>query len=98
MTPQIPHLRIVVSVSAFVMIGFGLVSAYVIGWSDDKVTQGNILGTWQNFALLVIGFWIGSSSGGKQRPPDSPLEVDVVGTPGSPPKERDPAQTEETRP
>ena len=94
MTPQIPHLRIVVAVSAFVLAAFGLVSAYVLIGSDDEVTKGNIIGTWQNFALLVIGFWIGSSSGGKQRPPenpesDAPLKVDVVGTPDSPPEEKE---------
>jgi len=71
-TPQIPHLRIVVGVSAFVLLGFAAVSAYVIGWSDDAVTKGNIIGTWQNFALLAVGFWIGSSSGGKAKEEPSP--------------------------
>jgi hypothetical protein len=64
---QIPHLRIIVAVSAFVLIGFGAVSTYVLGWSDDAVTKGNIIGTWQNFALLAVGFWIGSSSAGKAK-------------------------------
>lgn len=67
MTPQIPYIRIVVAVSFFVLLGFAAVSAYVIGWSDDAVTKGNIIGTWQNFALLAVGFWIGSSSGGKAK-------------------------------
>ena len=66
-SPQIPHLRIVVAVSAFVLVGFTGVSAYVIGWSTDLVTKGNIIGTWQNFALLAVGFWLGSSSGGKSK-------------------------------
>lgn len=69
----IPHLRIVVAVSVFVLVGFALVSAYVLVWSDDDVTKGNVIATWQNFALLAVGFWIGSSSGGKARsePPPS---------------------------
>lgn len=66
-SPQIPHLRIVVAVSAFVLLGFTAISAYVIGWSTDMVTKGNIIGTWQNFALLAVGFWLGSSSGGKAK-------------------------------
>lgn len=65
--PQIPHLHIVVAVSGFVLAGFAVVSGYVIGWSEDEVTKGNIIGTWQNFALLAVGFWIGSSSGGKAK-------------------------------
>lgn len=87
MTPTIPHLRIVVAVSAFVLIGFALVSFYIILWGEDEVTKGNIIGTWQNFALLAVGFWIGSSSGGKakddappsvtiKQPPDEPIPVE----------------------
>lgn len=61
----IPHLRVVVTVSAFVLIGFASVSVYVLGWTDDEVTKGNVIGTWVNFAMLAVGFWLGSSSGGK---------------------------------
>ena len=76
-SPQIPHLRIVVAVSAFVLAGFTGVSAYVIGWSTDLVTKGNIIGTWQNFALLAVGFWLGSSSGGKSKDevPQAPADA-----------------------
>lgn len=62
---QIPHIRIVVAVSAFVLLGFAVVSAYVLGWTNDDVTKGNVIGTWVNFAMLAVGFWLGSSSGGK---------------------------------
>ena len=77
---KIPHLRIVVTICAFVLIGFGAVSAWVLGWSDDLVTKGNIIASWQNFAMLAVGFWIGSSSGGKIKdvagvdPPAEPVE------------------------
>ena len=77
---RIPHLQIVVAVSAFVLLGFAAVSAYVIGWSDDAVTKGNIIGTWQNFALLAVGFWIGSSSAGKAKE-ETPAPT---GQPGDP--------------
>ncbi len=66
-TSHIPHLRIVVGVSAFVLAGFAIVSGWALAFSDDEVTKGNIIGTWQNFALLAVGFWIGSSSGSRAR-------------------------------
>lgn len=89
MNPRVPHLRVVISVTAFVLVGFSLVSAYVLVYSDDEVTKGNIIGTWQNFALLGVGFWLGSSSAGKAsreqvevvNPPDRPVPT----TPGEEP-------------
>ena len=84
MTPaSIPHLRVVVAVSAFVLIGFAAVSSFVLGWTDDEVTKGNIIGTWQNFALLAVGFWIGSSSGGKTKDSE-PRQVEVMNDSSSP--------------
>jgi hypothetical protein len=64
---RVPHLRVVVAVSGFVLLGFAAVSAYVLGWSADEVTQGNVIGTWINFAMLAVGFWLGSSSAGKAK-------------------------------
>lgn len=88
MIPAIPHIRIVVAVSAFVLTGFAIVSAYVLGWTDDEVTKGNVIGTWVNFAMLAVGFWLGSSSGGKVK--DS--EPRPSGTPS------DPVSVEEVKP
>lgn len=82
-TPNIPHLRIVVAVSAFVLVGFAVVSGYVLHFTSDEVTKGNIIGTWQNFALLAVGFWIGSSSAGKATP-TGPTETRVVNPPSDP--------------
>lgn len=65
MSARIPHLRVVVAVTVFVLIGFAAVSVYVLGWTQDDITKGNIIGAWVNFAMLAIGFWLGSSSGGK---------------------------------
>ena len=91
MTSSIPHLRIVVAVSAFVLIGFLGVSAYVLGWTQDDVTKGNVIGTWINFAMLAVGFWLGSSSGGKAKDP-GPVETHIVNKPG------DPVSVEEVKP
>ena len=68
MNGHIPHLRVVVTVSGFVLLGFLGVSIYVLGWSADEVTKGNVIGTWINFAMLAVGFWLGSSSAGKSQP------------------------------
>ena len=65
---KIPNLPIVIAVSAFVLVGFAAVSAYVLLYSTDEVTKGNIIGSWQNFGMLAVGFWLGSSSGGKAAP------------------------------
>lgn len=77
---RIPHLRVVVAVSGFVLLGFAGVSAFVLGWTNDDVTKGNVIGTWINFSMLAVGFWLGSSSGGKSQP----NEVPVVNPPSDP--------------
>lgn len=77
MNPSIPHLRVVIAVSAFVLFGFAIVSGYVLGWTTDDVTKGNIIGSWVNFAMLAVGFWLGSSSGGKQTP-NGPSPADAT--------------------
>ena len=64
-TNKIPHLRVVVAVSAAAIIGFAVISAYVLIYTNDDVTKGGIVATWQNVALLAFGFWLGSSRGGK---------------------------------
>jgi hypothetical protein len=86
---SIPYLPIVVAVTAFVLFGFAATSGFVLVYTDDDVTKGNIIGTWQNFALLAVGFWLGSSSGGKAQPaepvePIAPQEVTVVSSADSP--------------
>lgn len=78
---RIPHLRVVVAVSGAAIIGFAIISGYVLGYTDDDVTKGGIVATWQNVALLAFGFWLGSSSGGKGKDdapsgkPDDPVTV-----------------------
>lgn len=70
MKTSIPNLRVVIAVSGFVLVGFSLVSAYVLVFTTDEITKGNIIGTWQNFGMLAVGFWLGSSSGGKAKDND----------------------------
>lgn len=69
---RVPHLRIVVGASALAILGYAVFSVWVFGWSDDAALKGDVLGTWKSFAVLAFGFWLGSSSGGKARDPDTP--------------------------
>lgn len=82
MNGHVPHLRVVIAVSAFVLLGFAAISGYVLGFSADEVTKGNVIGTWINFAMLAVGFWLGSSSAGKAK--DSPTDVRVMNPPSDP--------------
>lgn len=89
MTGTIPHLRVVVAVTGFVLCGFAAVSAAVfLSAGIDPATKGSIIEAWKNFALLAVGFWIGSSSGGKAKseapqpvvvdqPADKPVPVEA---------------------
>lgn len=90
MTAQIPHLRVVVTVTFFVLIVFAAVTAGVLISGDvDAATKGSIIEAWKNFALLGVGFWLGSSSGGKQLP-EAPQSV-VVDQPADKPVPVEPA-------
>ena len=83
MNARIPHLRIVVAVTAAAIFGYALVTGYVLIFTDDLVTQGGVIGTWQNVALLGFGFWLGSSSGGKAKD-ETPTPVTAENTPDKP--------------
>lgn len=78
---KVPHLRVVVAVCVYVLAGWSAVSLWSLMGSDDKITQGNIVATWQNFAMLAVGFWLGSSSGGKANaiPSNTTVETRLVG-------------------
>lgn len=62
---SIPHIKVVVSVTFFVLICFAAVSAYVLVNSDDDTIRGSIIGTWTTMATSAGAFWLGASSGGK---------------------------------
>lgn len=63
----IPHIRIVILVCAVAVAGYAALSAWVVLMSGDAAQQGDVIGTWKSFAVLAVGFWIGSSSGGKAK-------------------------------
>ena len=63
----IPHLRVVVAFSLLAMLGYAAFGTYVVLVSKDAALTGDVVGTWKSFAVAVIAFWIGSSSGGKAR-------------------------------
>lgn len=72
MSVTIPHLRIVVAASLAAVLGYLAFSLWVVLWSQDVALKGDVIGTWKSFAVLAFGFWLGSSSGGKQREADIP--------------------------
>lgn len=63
----IPHIRVVVAVTFFVLVAYAAVSVYVLASSDDGTIVGAIIGTWTTLATSAGGFWLGASSGGKLR-------------------------------
>ena len=62
---SIPHIKVVVGVTFFVLICFAAVSIYVLAKSDDGTIVGAIIGTWTALATSAGAFWLGASSGGK---------------------------------
>lgn len=63
----IPHVRVVVAVTFFVLFSFAAVTIYVLATTDDATIRGAIIGTWTALATSAGGFWLGASSGGKLR-------------------------------
>lgn len=61
----IPHIKVVVSVTFFVLICFSAVSVYILSTSKDGTIVGAIIGTWTTMATSAGAFWLGASSGGK---------------------------------
>lgn len=68
MNPQIPHLRIVVAFCLAAIVIYAGFSIYVVAYLKDAALTGDVIGTWKSFAVAVMAFWVGSSSGGKQSP------------------------------
>lgn len=77
MTQQIPHMRIVVAASLVAVMGYFGFSLWAVLVSEDATVIGDVIGTWKSFAVLAFGFWLGSSSGGKQQP-GGPPPADVA--------------------
>lgn len=68
---SIPHIRIVVAACSAAIVGYLIFSAYVVIVLRDATMTGDTIGTWKSFAVLAFGFWLGSSSGGKAKDPDT---------------------------
>lgn len=81
MTFRVPHARVVIAFSSLLLAAYLGFSIYVICWTDDAALKGDTIGTWKSFAVAVVAFWIGSSSGGKAKDdvptgkPDDPVSV-----------------------
>ena len=83
MNPKVPHFNTIVAFCILAVVGYGVLSGWVVLFSDDLTTRGNVIATWQNFAVAAFSFWIGSSSGGKSTPSE-PVETRVVNPPDDP--------------
>lgn len=73
----IPHIQIVIASCVVAVAGYAFFSVYAIIWLRDATMTGDIIGTWKSFAVAAFAFWLGSSSGGKEKP-------DVTGTKENP--------------
>ena len=62
---KLAHGKVIISLSFVILIAFGLVTYWTLTQSSDATTKGAILQTWNNLAIAVGAFWLGSSLGGK---------------------------------
>ena len=62
---KLAHGRVIIALSFAILIAFGAVTWWVLTKSNDATTKGAILQTWNNLAIAVGAFWLGSSLGGK---------------------------------
>lgn len=83
MTPQIPHLRLVVGFCGVAIAAYAAFSIWVVLVSGDAAMIGDVIGTWKSFAVAAFSFWVGSSSGGKASTGD-PQPVTVKNPPSDP--------------
>lgn len=78
MNPTIPHLRVVVGFCIAATLIYAGFSVYVVAYLKDAALTGDVIGTWKSFAVAVMAFWVGSSSGGKQAPPTVVPPADAI--------------------
>lgn len=87
---NIPNLRIVVGTCIAALSGYAVFSFYAVVVLKDPTMTGDVVGTWKSFAVAAVMFWIGSSSGGKEKKESpagtdtDPLSVDVGNTERNP--------------
>ncbi|MBB4642382.1 hypothetical protein [Rhizorhapis suberifaciens] len=63
--PLVPHIGTIIIMSVVILAGFAAVTAWVLIYSNDATTKGALVQTWNNLAIAVGAFWLGSSLGGK---------------------------------
>jgi hypothetical protein len=64
---HIPHIKTIIFMSMVILGGFTAVTAWVLLYSNDATTKGALIATWNNLAVAVGAFWLGSSLGGKMK-------------------------------
>jgi hypothetical protein len=81
MNVRVPHARVVIAFSAALLLAYLAFSVHVVFFTGDAALIGDTIGTWKSFAVAVVAFWIGSSSGGKAKDdvptgkPEDPVSV-----------------------
>lgn len=65
--PLVPHIGTIIVMSVVILAGFAAVTAWVLIYSNDATTKGALVQTWNNLAIAVGAFWLGSSLGGKMK-------------------------------
>jgi hypothetical protein len=64
---HVPHLKVVVAFCMIAIAFYAGFSIYVVAYLRDAALTGDVIGTWKSFAVAVMAFWVGSSSGSKAK-------------------------------
>lgn len=68
--PKVPYVGIIAAVTVAILSGFAWVTWHVLsGGVASPETVGSLIATWNNLAVAVGAFWLGSSLGGKMGTP-----------------------------
>lgn len=62
---RIPYVGIIAAVTAAILAGFCWVTWYALTHNATPEMRGSLIQTWNNLAVAVGAFWLGSSVGGK---------------------------------
>lgn len=68
---HLPYVAIIATVTFSVLIGFAIVTFWVLSSEPEKgvdaATKGMIVQAWISIATAAVFFWVGSSLGGKMQ-------------------------------
>lgn len=62
---RMPHEKMVIAISLLILASFAAVTFWVLEYGTDPTIKGSIIQTWNNLAIAVGAFWLGSSLGSK---------------------------------